>query len=336
MQTQGMQLATVKIPGQLVQYSAGGTGKTSLEMQTQSSFTTAGWDFAQIWDIDNTHNSGYPFLRWQQFWPEIVSSQVKVYLEGAYDITSSIMLPGINAEITLTSPYIDALSISAMPANIVDWVYIQLRSTPTGAPIFEQSFLLQDDGFIVDVNGNGVSYMMQADDYYVVVVHRNHLAIMSDTPHTFNNTSTQICDLTGNNTTYNSGVSNEGVSMLETGVYGMIAGETTDPASTGATITDADKSLINSMNGDAGYLLADTNFSAIITDTDKGFININNGKTCQVPGIVRGASIANISASQNGIFIEVENEIEAEQTQENNKILRKTDSYKRSLIRKLK
>jgi hypothetical protein len=49
--------------------SAGGTGKTTLEMQRQSTFTAAGWDFvgesangtAEVWGIDE--NRGYPFLR---------------------------------------------------------------------------------------------------------------------------------------------------------------------------------------------------------------------------------------------------------------------------------
>jgi hypothetical protein len=40
-------------------YSAGGTGKTTAQMQTQSTFT--GWNFTTIWGIVNP---GYPFLLW--------------------------------------------------------------------------------------------------------------------------------------------------------------------------------------------------------------------------------------------------------------------------------
>ncbi len=46
--------------GQLT--SAGGTGKTTAEMKTQSTFTSAGWDFTTIWNIDGVTNNGYPFL----------------------------------------------------------------------------------------------------------------------------------------------------------------------------------------------------------------------------------------------------------------------------------
>jgi len=42
-------------------YSAGGTGKTTAEMKTQSTFTA--WDFTSIWTINGTTNAGYPYLQ---------------------------------------------------------------------------------------------------------------------------------------------------------------------------------------------------------------------------------------------------------------------------------
>lgn len=54
-----------------------GTGKTTAEMKTLSTFTTGGWDFVgettngtnYYWSIDGTTNSGYPFLSWEvQCW----------------------------------------------------------------------------------------------------------------------------------------------------------------------------------------------------------------------------------------------------------------------------
>jgi hypothetical protein len=41
--------------------SAGGTGKTTAEMKTKSTFTDAGWDFIEIWGIGE--NQTYPYLR---------------------------------------------------------------------------------------------------------------------------------------------------------------------------------------------------------------------------------------------------------------------------------
>jgi hypothetical protein len=41
--------------------SAGGTPKTTAEMKTRSTFTDAGWDLVEVWDIGE--NQTYPFLR---------------------------------------------------------------------------------------------------------------------------------------------------------------------------------------------------------------------------------------------------------------------------------
>lgn len=41
--------------------SAGGEGKSTAEMQTLSTFTEAGWDFVEIWNIGQGQT--YPFLR---------------------------------------------------------------------------------------------------------------------------------------------------------------------------------------------------------------------------------------------------------------------------------
>lgn len=43
--------------------SAGGTGKTTAEMKTKSTFTDATWDFDKIWNINSAINNGYPYLR---------------------------------------------------------------------------------------------------------------------------------------------------------------------------------------------------------------------------------------------------------------------------------
>ena len=43
--------------------SDGGIGKTTSEMKTESTFTSAGWDFDTIWDIDAVTNDGYPYFQ---------------------------------------------------------------------------------------------------------------------------------------------------------------------------------------------------------------------------------------------------------------------------------
>ena len=46
-----------------VDHSVGGRGKTTEEMMNKTTFTSAGWDFINIWDIWNGRT--YPFFRWQ-------------------------------------------------------------------------------------------------------------------------------------------------------------------------------------------------------------------------------------------------------------------------------
>ncbi|MCD4650792.1 MAG: hypothetical protein K8S56_03275, partial [Candidatus Cloacimonetes bacterium] len=208
-------------------------------------------------------------------------------------------------------------TVGAIPANAVDWVYVQLRETPTGASVFERSYFVQDDGFVVDEAGGPIGGAIADGSYYVVVMQRNHLAVMSAVPFLFDGTGALVCDLTLPDACYNGGIPNDGVNELEPGIYGMIAGETTDPGSTGGTISDPDKGLVNTGNGLSGYQLADVNFSATVTDPDKGFINLNNGKSCQVPGI--------IFAIAAGANININSEI-VEINQNANKTFKKQDS----------
>ncbi|MBI9038792.1 MAG: T9SS type A sorting domain-containing protein [Bacteroidales bacterium] len=57
--------------------SSGGTGKTTAEMKTQSTFTDAGWDFVgettngtnDYWSIDGSNNNAYPWLSWEGYDP---------------------------------------------------------------------------------------------------------------------------------------------------------------------------------------------------------------------------------------------------------------------------
>lgn len=49
--------------------SGAGIGKTTEQMKDIETFTNVGWDFEDVWGINNVHpgqnNDGYPFLRWQ-------------------------------------------------------------------------------------------------------------------------------------------------------------------------------------------------------------------------------------------------------------------------------
>ena len=79
----------------------------------------------------------------------------------------------------------------ASNANIVDWVYIELRDNSAGNPgstvIQSRSALVEKDGTIVDVDGVSPVYFKNiaaGSSYTIAVRHRNHLGI-STNPATF-------------------------------------------------------------------------------------------------------------------------------------------------------
>ena len=110
-----------------------------------------------------------------------VYAQVKVWLQGPYQ--AGAMKTGLsdNSMVPLASPYGD-LTVESVPANITDWVLIQLRSDPAGPVVSQRSFFIRNDGMVVDTDGQATQLKMGGapdDSYYIAVFHRNHLAVMS-------------------------------------------------------------------------------------------------------------------------------------------------------------
>ncbi|MCD4650870.1 MAG: hypothetical protein K8S56_03680, partial [Candidatus Cloacimonetes bacterium] len=260
------------------------TPATNTNTTQTYTFTDTGIDVGgNYYWIQIISNNGY-------FWhhgPQAPAScDVSILLQGAYNYGAGDMTLDINPYLPLSSPYADAVTVSAMPAWAVDWVYVQLRTAPTSAPVVEASFLLNETGHIVDEMGLPMSFNMASGNYYAVVTHRNHLAVMSANAITFDTSNAQTFDLTTSGACYYDSAVNDGVSEVEPGIFALLAGETTDPAGTSGTITDADKGAIANNFLATGYQLADTNFSDTVTDSDKGFVNLNSGTACQVPSAV--------------------------------------------------
>ena len=64
---------------------------------------------------------------------------------------------------------------------IVDWVVVELRSSANAAQVlFSRPALIQRDGDLVDLDGDGyVNFPSAVGNYYVALRHRNHLSIMT-------------------------------------------------------------------------------------------------------------------------------------------------------------
>ncbi|MCB0742393.1 MAG: FG-GAP repeat protein [Ignavibacteriae bacterium] len=117
--------------------------------------------------------------------PLNIIAQIKVLLEGTYDESSNNMFTYINSNIPTTSPYEDLRETSLpIPGNAVDWIFVELRDKNDVSKVLasKSGFLLQDKT-IRELDGTSpLSFNLPEDDYYIVVKHRNHLAVMSSSP----------------------------------------------------------------------------------------------------------------------------------------------------------
>lgn len=157
----------------------------------------------------------------------------KVFLQGPFagpnmntDLLASELIP-------LGQPYAPlgysgTESVVAIPANIVDWILIELRATSGGAAVSKRAAFLKNDGTVVELDGTtaNVSFTQTlATGYtisdYIVVKHRNHLAVMSANPVTLPNEASAY-----NFTNLLSKYFGGDAAALSGGVFGLYAGDT--------------------------------------------------------------------------------------------------------------
>ncbi len=84
--------------------------------------------------------------------------------------------------------YNGAEAVDTVPAGIVDWVLLELRSDLT-TQVSRRAAFLKSDGSLVDLDGvSNVKFpTVTPGDYYVVIRHRNHLAVMTANKITLSN-----------------------------------------------------------------------------------------------------------------------------------------------------
>ena len=111
--------------------SDGGTGKTTAQMKTQSTFET--WDFDNIWDIDPDINRGYPFLRSLptvsvkevdtkelnkiSIYPNPASEQIFITTDNESEFVSSVNISDLSGRLLLTASS-DKIDVSELSPGI--------------------------------------------------------------------------------------------------------------------------------------------------------------------------------------------------------------------------
>ncbi len=208
---------------------------------------------------------------------------LKVLLEGPTDAVLGEMSTAINGQIDLTSPYAeDARTVSSIPSDVVDWVLVQLRETSSGAAVASKSAFLHRDGRIVADDGatNEIVLDTAAGDYFVVVKHRNHLAIMSTNLLTLADDQSTLYDFTSSQAQAFGG---NPMNEISTGVFAMISGD----GNSDGQVDGADHTAVwRAQNGTPwsyakpGDFNLDGGIDAL--DLNQKW-RINNGRATQVP-----------------------------------------------------
>jgi hypothetical protein len=208
-----------------------------------------------------------------------VNVKVKCYLQGPYVSSGDTMSNALNKGGLL------ALHFGAVPvpSKAVDSVNIEIRNSAASPTMraFAPAWLLTD-GSIRDFGDTTKTYVgfpgVPSGNYYVVVRHRNHLAIMSSVRDSvdYNPTVVAYDFSTGQAKAWGTNA------MKAVGTrFALFAGN----ASGDGAINAVDRnSSWRVQNGSFGYLGGDFDLSGTVNAIDQnGYWRVNNGFTSQVP-----------------------------------------------------
>src|SRR5512140_367735 len=208
----------------------------------------------------------------------VVVANLKVLLEGAYSVTSDTMRTKLAPFLPKHHPYGDppfnytgSDSVNVFPASVVDWVLVELRSdTTASSTVARRAAFLEKDGLVVDLDGtNPLSFpSVQGGDYYLVVRHRNHLAVMSAAKVKLDSASVLYDFTTGQSKAYGSNA------MKSLGSrFGLYAGDANMDGQ--VTSLDFDQFDPKFRAAATGYQITDWNMDGQVTSLDFDLLNPN-------------------------------------------------------------
>jgi len=187
----------------------------------------------------------------------------KCYLQGAYN--DGWMFTRINSVIPLISPYSSGMvTADAIPEDVVDWVLVELHQEPFGAPVASQAAFLHEDGLITSVNKPFILFMnIPPGMYYVVIRHRNHLAILSANPASIKSSgNSEMLDMSDVANIY------DRAGIIEYDDGNKCAMQAGDADMDGGVFPSDRNNQWRVQNGQVGYKSADFNLNGIVSNSD--------------------------------------------------------------------
>ncbi len=222
---------------------------------------------------------GSPGTGFQKAKVPSVKLQLKIFLEGPYNANNDNMSTNLNSSIPLEAPYSEnPRSVENIPANVVDWILVELRKDANSSASVSKSVFLRNDGMTVADDGTTAEIELVAPpgDYFVVLKHRNHLGVMSKNKISLNATSATSYDFTADaNKFYGTG----GAVELEPGVWGMWSGD-----ADGSGVIDAgDRNSTWNNRNITGYEKSDVDLSGVVDAADRNKTWNNRNKNSAIP-----------------------------------------------------
>ena len=216
-----------------------------------------------------------------------VVTKIKAFLEGAYKngvmttiLNSSNFIPTKQPYNIAPWNYAGTESVTSIPSSIVDWVLVELRTDINSRSIIaRRAAFLKNDGSIVDLDGKSSLKFdfIPKDKYYLVVMHRNHLAVMSSKPIMISDSSSLYNFSDSMSKAY--GVNP--MTDLNNGIYGMYAG---DGEANGGVGSRDRNNVWRVEEGKTGYLQGDYNLDGLVNNNDLDlYWRTSNGNLTQVP-----------------------------------------------------
>lgn len=263
-------------------------------------------------EVDDPYwsNSNWSDIDGQHYFTEDCASgslPAKVLLEGAYNPATGLQSEQLRLAgyIPTTSPYADALTISAnvlndggsngsgdAKDNIIDWVWVELRSTINGDAVQSQSALLQRDGDIVTLDGvSPISFNVTSGNYYVMISHGNHLGVVTAAAIAVNNKFIYM-------NTFDASVVNNGSSAMAEfgdGRYGLFSGDYDGNGQIQNSDSAGVLPLLGGVAETAANYFADMDMNGQIQNTDLNIIITNLGSA--------GEKMSNTVSKETGLRI---------------------------------
>jgi hypothetical protein len=215
---------------------------------------------------------------------------VRIFLEGAYNTGTQQMNKTLWTGGFLASHF----GSTPIPVEAVDSISIELRNAASASAStirkFRPAWLLTDGSIrdFFDTTANYVTFDTLAGNYYLVISHRNHIAVMTAASQALNGA---ISSSSYNFTTAQSqAFGSNPMKAVAGGKFAMIAG---DANTNGQVATSDINSIIRPRLGQSGYHNADINLNGQIQTSDiNTYARPNLGKGTQVPASPTQGGIA--------------------------------------------